>query len=93
MGGKRLGGGGGGRWDAHRPPASAVWQKEVSLPGGCFCSPVISMYQQLCICCLQGGGFSKPPPLQRPINGKRAAFNPNCSQQYSVHSDAHTLLI
>lgn len=44
-------------------------------------------------CHLQGAGFLKPAPSQRPVNGKRAAFNPNCSQQYSVHSDSHTVLI
>lgn len=48
---------------------------------------------QLCICCIQGEGFSKPAPLQRPVNGKRAAFKPNCSQPYDIHNDGLKLLI
>lgn len=82
-----------GLGDVHRAPSSAVRQKEASVPGGCFCSLVINMYLQLCICCLQGGGFSKSAPPQRPVNGKRAGFSPSCSQQYSIRSDCHILFI
>lgn len=72
-------------------PHLSCWWKEVSSPGGCFCSSLISLYQQLCICHLQRG-FSKPAQLQRPVNGKRAAFKPNCSQPYGINSDALTHL-
>lgn len=74
------------------PHASALWWKEVSFPGGCFCSPSVSLYQQLCTGCLQGERFSKPASLQRPVNGKRAAFKTNRSQPHSIHSDALKLL-
>lgn len=75
------------------PHASAAWWKEESFPGGCFCSSLISLHQQLCICHLQGEVFSKPAPLQRPVNEKRAAFKPNCGQSQGIHSDALKLLI
>lgn len=74
------------------PHASALWWKEVSFPGGCFCSPSVSLYQQLCTGCLQGECFSKPASLQSPVNGKRAAFKTNRSQPHSIHSDALKLL-
>lgn len=84
--------GGREQWDTYRPHTSALWEKEGSFPGACFCSSLISLYQQLCICCLQEEGFSKPAPLQRPVNGKRAAFKPNCGQPYDIHNDVLKLL-